>query len=372
MDINVLLVEDNESDYRLTKEMVNDLNLQSKSTVFLSRVGSFSELEYFFSKNENIDLVLLDLGLPESQGIETFINFKNKYNQFPIVVYTGIDNIFIGTELLENGADDYLSKNDSSTSILFKTIIINIERYKLKKKLKDNESMLIEQSRSAAMGDMISIIAHQWKQPLAVLSMIANNIKADVQLDECTKESLIEYSENLNEQIQHLSNTVNDFINYFKTNKTKEKCTLTNIINGTVKLIEKSLKAHDIKYFICITEDIELEIIPNELSHALINIINNAEDSLIQNNISNKQISIEVKKIDDIALIQISDNAGGIKDDIIDKIFDPYFTTKGKLNGTGLGLYISKTIIQEHFKGKIEFENISDGAQFTIKIPLNT
>ncbi|MEA3354311.1 MAG: ATP-binding protein [Campylobacterota bacterium] len=240
---------------------------------------------------------------------------------------------------------------------------------KLKDELKDNEELMISQSRSAAMGEMISMIAHQWKQPLSILSMIANNMKADYDLDDFKIENINNYYNEISEQIQHLAKTIDDFKDFFKPNKEKVLVDISSIIYDSLKIIGKSLENNNIEIVLDLNETRKLETYPNEFIHVMINIIKNAKDVLMQREIKDKEIHISTKSNNNF-IIEIEDNAGGIPDDIIDKIFDPYFTTKDELNGTGIGLYMTKTIIENHFKGKIKVENTKLGAKFTIILPI--
>jgi len=243
------------------------------------------------------------------------------------------------------------------------------EKIKLKQELKDKEEIMMAQSRHAAMGEMISMIAHQWRQPISVISMDANNILVDVALDILDKEELKKTSEDIINQTQELSKTIDDFREFFRPNKDPEEILLKTILDDALHVIGKSLENHNIKVILDIDESIEIRTFSRELMQVMINIIKNAKEALIEKEKSEKYIKINFYRANQCVHLEFSDNGEGIDDNIITEIFDPYFTTKGERNGTGLGLYISKTIIEKHLKGIIKAYNKEEGACFSIELP---
>lgn len=231
-------------------------------------------------------------------------------------------------------------------------------------------SHMLQQSRLAQMGEMISMIAHQWRQPLASISAIAGTLTLDVMMDEYKKEFFQERLEAITGLAQHLSSTINDFRSFFKEKKNSETITLDNMVDLSLKIIGPTLLSKNIEVEKKIGVGISLTTYPNEVKQVLLNLLKNAEEALEENNPSNAKISIHGHIKDDIVCLQVEDNAGGIPEDIIQKIFDPYFSTKIKKDGTGLGLYMSKTIIEEHCEGKIEVQNTENGVSFKLFFPL--
>ena len=228
---------------------------------------------------------------------------------------------------------------------------------------------MIAQSRHAAMGEMISMIAHQWRQPLSVISMGANNIIADIELEMVDNETLRSGAVEILEQTQELSKTIDDFKNFFRPVKTVEKVLPESIIDEVIKVVGKSLENHEIEVVVEFKNGKKIETYSRELMQVFINIIKNAKEALVDNDIKNKKIIISIIDANDVVEIKISDNAGGVPVDIIDKIFNPYFSTKNEKNGTGLGLYMSKIIVEKHLNGIIEVNNENDGACFKIELP---
>ncbi len=229
-------------------------------------------------------------------------------------------------------------------------------------KNRDKEQHLIAQSRLAQMGEMISMIAHQWRQPLSAISSASSAITLKAHLNKLDDKTAIELSNHISEYSQYLSSTINDFRNFFNPDKKKKNINLTKLVEDSLKIIEISLiNIELIKKF---NSDITFHTFPNEIKQVILNIIKNAEDILIDNMVKDPTIYIET---DNNTLI-ISDNGGGIPDDIIDNIFDPYFSTKMEKNGTGLGLYMSKLIIEKHCKGRLSVSNNEYGAIFVIEL----
>jgi PAS domain S-box-containing protein len=236
--------------------------------------------------------------------------------------------------------------------------------------LKAKDKFIISQSRHAAMGEMISMIAHQWRQPITTISMIANNIMLDIDLDEVDNDSFKAYSQSILVQTAHLSSTIEDFRNFFKQDKELSEVTIDQIIKNALGIVQNSLDSNDIELIRNINSQSKVSVYARELAQVFINIINNSRDVLIERKIDKKEIMVSVNDyIDDYVTICICDNGKGIDDDVIDRIFEPYFTTKDK-NGTGLGLYMCKMIIEEHINGTIYAENNESGVCFIIKIPL--
>ncbi len=239
----------------------------------------------------------------------------------------------------------------------------------LEEEIKEKDKVMMTQSRSAAMGEMISMIAHQWRQPLAVISMDANNILADIELDMVEQESLKEISVEIIEQTNELSKTIDDFKEFFKPVKESEMVLVEEVIKKAFSVVGKSLENNNVAVRKIFSSKQEIDTYSRELMQVFINILNNAKEVLIEKNVQTKEILIELEDTEDTIIIKICDNAGGIPDSIIDKIFEPYFSTKDAKTGTGLGLYMSKTIIEKHLSGTLRVVNTHEGACFIIELP---
>ena len=238
-----------------------------------------------------------------------------------------------------------------------------------KKLVLQQQEQLIAQSRHAAMGEMISMIAHQWRQPLATISAITTGISMDISLGGLEEKGLVKKIEGISKQVQHLSCTVDDFRDFFKPTKGVENTYVNALVEEAVKLLEHRL---DQKVQITYTQKIDLclALYRNELVQVIINILNNACDAFDETGVKIPCIIISEYIEDDMIIIEIGDNAGGIDEKTLAHVFDPYFSTKTK-NGTGLGLYMSKTIVEDHQKGSLEVFNQNQGAMFKISLPIS-
>jgi len=240
-----------------------------------------------------------------------------------------------------------------------------------------NEQM-IAQSKLAQMGEMLSMIAHQWRQPLGAINMTIINIKTklasrkyDFSQDTERKQFLgfLETKhKNIEDHIQFLSNTMDDFSDFFKPSAEKKLISITSPINKTLKIVEKSLESKNIKIISDFKTSNEVLVHENKLTQVILNIIKNSEDNFIEKNTPNPQINISTDQNKETYIISISDNGGGIPKDILPRIFEPYFSTKLERSGTGLGLYMSKVIIEKHSNGTLHVNNTKDGACFEIAL----
>ena len=236
------------------------------------------------------------------------------------------------------------------------------------KKQKAQEEILIHQSRSAEIGEMINNIAHQWRQPLNNLSLTIQNIGFKYENDVLTKEELNETIDKSKMIINSMSNTINTFRNFFEPTKNKNLFKVEHSIENTLEILSSTLRFYNIEVVKEIIDDVEIYDYENEFSQVLLNIITNARDALVSNKIEKPIIKVNVSKIENNVIVKIKDNANGIKEEIIDRIFEPYFTTKGKGNGTGIGLYMSKLIIEKNMNGKLTVKNDNNGAVFIITL----
>ncbi len=262
-----------------------------------------------------------------------------------------------------------IMEQEHEVMILEGVILDNNARKKAEEALKEQEKLIMAQSRLAAMGEMISMIAHQWRQPLTVIAMNANNMLLDIVLDNFDVNTIEEHSHTIVDQTIYLSKTIDDFRNFFKPDKSLSKVTMKHVIEETLIIVKESLRNHNIKVETTYDSLSEVDAYPRELMQVFVNIINNAKDALILQEKEDMWITIHIYEDATHVITEVCDNAGGIDTEIITKIFDPYFTTKENQNGTGLGLYMSKMIIDKHLDGTIEASNGEAGACFKVKLP---
>ncbi len=238
---------------------------------------------------------------------------------------------------------------------------------------KKAENALAQQARMVQMGEMLSMIAHQWRQPLNAISLTSANLKLQFDFDEFNfktdagitqcKEEFTQKLGDIEEYVETLSSTIDDFKDFYSTDKKSTLVKLEDIIEKSLAIIGVSFSRNSVLITKRYSSNEKVEMYENEVMQVLLNILNNAHDNFIEKKTQDPEITITTEG----KTISICDNGGGIKDEIIEKVFDPYFSTKSDKNGTGLGLYMSKTIIQEHHKGKISVKNIDAGVCFRVE-----
>ena len=233
-------------------------------------------------------------------------------------------------------------------------------------KSRQKDSILIHNSKLAQMGEMMSMITHQWRQPLSAISAASTGLQVKIELDKYDEKLFLNSLEKIEEYVHHLSDTINDFTKFFKPSKRKEETTLENLISKALFIISSTFVKNSIEVETNYKNNATLITYSNEVIQVLINILKNAEVILLKRKIPNPKILINSYEKENKKYIEIIDNAGGIDEDIIDKIFDSYFTTKDSDDSTGLGLYMSKFIIEDSCNGSIRVENSNGGAKFTI------
>ena len=219
------------------------------------------------------------------------------------------------------------------------------------------------------MGEMIGNIAHQWRQPLSAISTIASSMTVKKQMNILDDEVFYKNIDSIIQKVMFLSDTIDTFRNFIKSETKITNLNLATTIKETLNIVEATLKQEDINLELNINDNISYEGYHGELSQVLINLLNNAKDALLSNNIKNKIIKLDLFKKDNKIFITILDNAGGIPLDIINKIFDPYFTTKHKSQGTGIGLYMCKKLLTQR-DCNIYVKNENNGAKFYIELPI--
>jgi len=235
------------------------------------------------------------------------------------------------------------------------------------KKRMENEYLLMQQSKLATMGEMIGHIAHQWRQPLSQLGGIFMNIDSAMEFNELTPKYINEKMKKANELIKYMSYTIDDFRHFFEPNHNKKYFDLAQYIQSAINIIQASLTYSHIELeVISPKEPIFIDGYPSEFAQVILNLLDNAKDVLLERNVKNPKIIIKTTVDDKFVYIKVKDNGGGIEEKNIDKIFDIYFTTKAKKGGSGLGLYMSKLIIESKSMGEISVYNGKNGAVFSI------
>lgn len=242
------------------------------------------------------------------------------------------------------------------------------QRLRALQELREKEQLLIQQSRMAAMGEMIGFIAHQWRQPLNNLGLIVQELARSYKRGAFTQEYLDDSTARAMQLIMQMSQTIDDFRNFFRVEKEKVPFRLNDVLAKTIKLVEASFREIDLHIDVLGEDAVDAQGYPNEYSQVLLNILLNARDVCLERHVEQSRVFIRVFRDNDRAVMTIADNAGGISEENIGRIFDPYFTTKGPDRGTGVGLYMAKTIIEKNMNGLLSVRNTAEGAEFRIEV----
>ncbi|CZE48111.1 sensor histidine kinase [Campylobacter geochelonis] len=286
--------------------------------------------------------------------------------------------LFVLTVLMVNFIFTYLTskleKSEAKLLVLNKNLAKEVKiqseaKFEILKKsmkeAKEKEQMMLHQARLATIGEMIANIAHQWRQPLTALGAIFIYLDMFFEKNDLKNEKISQKISSANSLLSFMSNTIDDFRNFYKTNKTKEIFFLSEVINQAIGIFSGSLKNYAISLKLDIN-DSKIYAFKNELAHVIVNLISNSKDAFLEKDIKDRTIMIKTYIILDEIHLEIIDNAGGIDESILSKIFEPYFSTKDKKFGTGMGLYISKIIVENSINGKILATNIKNGMKFEI------
>jgi len=303
------------------------------------------------------------MSLDITSSIAIFLFFSLIANILAIVLGKQIDRFF-------KQYNQEIKEKTVELEQLNKTLELRVEKEVVKRA--EQERLLIEKSKFIALGEMISNIAHQWRQPLSELSAIIMNIKFRYIMGKMNEKIMNEKSKDAEVLLDYMSNTIDDFRNFFSPQRDKKHFGIKNSLENVLKIIGKTIKDQKIEIHINLKEDSQILGYQNEFEQALLNILSNAKDTLGELGNLEKTIEITISREDNQALINIDDNGRGIKTMPIEKIFEPYFSTKWNANGTGIGLYMSKMIIEKNMRGKLLATNRDIGARFTILVPIDT
>ncbi|CAI6149807.1 MAG: Sensor protein FixL [uncultured Sulfurimonas sp.] len=283
--------------------------------------------------------------------------------------YRSFEWLHVGKEHKEFWCEIVLTKIHLEGLDLLHGVWRDISHRKELELIRNKDKQILHQSCLAQMGEMISMIAHQWRQPLSAIASASALINLKAQLNKLDKETALEVSQNIANYTQHLSATIDDFRDFFKQDKEQDTTNFTYLVKSVFSIIRSTLENNNIAVIEELNCKDSFMAYSNELKQVIINLVSNAQDVLVEKKVQSAYIKLKSYSDDENYILEISDNGGGISEDVIDKIFNPYFSTRHKQDGTGLGLYMSKTIVEEHCRGKLSCYNTSDSACFKVELP---
>lgn len=306
------------------------------------------------------------------------IQALNKRGENPKFTGDDSDMVLVASEyfalLIENAKfhermDALLSEKTQELEVLNRHLESRVES--ALDEISHKDKLLVMHGRQAAMGEMIGVIAHQWKQPMSAINIVASLIQSEIEMGEgMNTDKALRYLDELMNLNEFMSRTVDDFRNFFNPNKIRKSAMLSDVADEVLNLLQKQLMQEKIVVDMDFRIENPILIYKNEIIHVILNILKNALDVLSEQAGKEGRILIEGREEEGCQVLEISDNGGGISEENMDKVFAHYFSTKDEKSGTGLGLYISKIIIEEHSKGRISVSNTDEGAKFTVWLPV--
>ena len=379
-DLRILYVEDNIDTREMTQILLED---------FFDEIVVAVDGEDGYEKfiNNDIDLIITDINMPKMNGLEMAQKIKNVDIDVPILIFSAYSDADNFVKAIKVGVDGYLVKPIDIMQFQ-QTLTKCTKDIKLKKEneeykalletkvqkqieiLRHKDKILLEQAKFVAMGEMIDIIAHQWKQPLNTIVMNASMLNYALKKEpNIQKEDFIECYDNLNIQVDSLLSTLDEFRNFFRPTSDAKETSLKEIITSTLLLLKDELISNQIEIQSQCASDLFIKVNANDIKQLIINIVTNAKDEIVKSNLEadNRNIEILCTLEDDAIVIKIKNSGDGIKEDILDKIFEMNFTTKDEIGGTGIGLYMC-ALICEKYGANIKASN-DNGAVFTVTFP---
>lgn len=378
IDKTLLYVEDEQL---IAEEMTDILELEVKEIIW-AKNGKEGLEKY---EKYNPDIIMTDINMPIMNGIEMLTKIRENNSDIPIIVLSAYNDTEYFIKTIEQNVSGYILK-PIYLKQLFNVLNDTVEKLDLIKEnqeyknylehkvdeqislLRRKDKILQLQSKHAAMGEMIDAIAHQWKQPIHMIKMNTELLGFDYDDGVLNKKTIEEFQGKTYSYIDHILSTLEEFRRFLRPDKKTMHFNAKNAIDSVLLLLKDELVKYNIEVNIKVENDIEIDAIENEFKHVILNIINNAKDAFVDNDIlEQREINIILKDEKKLHTIFVCDNAGGIPENIINTVFDANMTTKDESKGTGIGLYMSKQII-EKIGGEISVENIKNGVCFKISL----
>lgn len=372
-------------------DLVSDDNLIDfnllQATNGLDGINQFKNL---FDQGISIPVCIVDMRMPNGiDGLETSLRLKQIDPYVHIIIATAYSDRSEKEILASLKSNIYYVRKPFNSEEIYQLVYslsISYEATKtihmlnsdLEKRVEEEieknrqkDSLLLHQAKLASMGEMIGNIAHQWRQPLNIISMMFQKMHRQYKNGNLNDEIADQMLHQAMDTIHHMSQTIDDFRGYFEPNKEKKEYSVLKTIQESISLVVDSFTLSNISIELINQEDAMLLGYSEDLKQVLMNLLNNSKDAITSNTITGGYVTFELSTDDDSVSLIFTDNGGGIPSEYLDKIFEPYFTTKHKSQGTGIGLYMSKRIIDERIGGSISVTNHSTGACFIIHIPIH-
>lgn len=361
---SVLIIDDVEDNIYSLKLLLEDFDINIFSA--LSANDGITIL-----MKENIDLIFCDIQMPDIDGFQfiEYIKGIEKLKDIPTIFITGIyDKDSYQEKGYELGAIEYISKPIDDV-LLTSKLKVYIDLFHKNKKtnesLENANKLVLHNTKMASIGEMIGVISHQMKQPLNVLSLYCDDIKFSYDYDELDRESIEDFSVNTKKQIHHMRDTIDGFLSFFNPDKEQKNFYIEDSLSSCIDLVSSHLDKNKVSLTRSIKSNFLLSGVEMELTQVVMNLLTNSIQAFNERNIPDRKIIIETYEENNKIFLTVLDNAGGIQEENLEKLFDPYYTTK--TDGTGIGLYMVKLIIKNSFKGNLSLENTNLGVKFILE-----
>ncbi len=358
-NLSILFMEDDYGFLSAQKELLES---------FFAKVEIVSNSEdglFKYRESGRFDIVIIDLTMQKMNTLALCADIKaQSASQYILALFANSDTAKL-ISAIDIGVDSFLLKPVNSAMFFDRLLKISqiINGSLAKEMVGELERTLIKQSRAASMGEMLGVIAHQLKQPLNAINLLALNIK---KFSEPSDENINKNAKSIMQQVSFMSSTIDSFANFLKPSKISRKFSLKGSIDDVLTIMSAILNVKNITVLQNIDEAVCLFGHQKEFNQAMLNIISNAVDAFCTKS-GQKEVLIESRIVGSKLFLSVEDNAGGVREDVLKRIFEPYVTTKGE-SGTGLGLNITKKILEEYFGGTINVHNTNRGAKFVIEL----
>ncbi len=353
-DKNILVVDDNNTNILLMEAILSEEGFTNIHTA-IGAIPAYEVLE-----KQEIDIILMDVMMPDIDGLDALqaILSNVKYERIPVVMVTATDDDDTLKKSFELGAVDFVRKPLNQVELIARiTTILQSQ---------EKDSMILQHSRFDAMEEIIGMLAHQWRQPLSIINAIVSTIQTQKELSILSDEELSSSLNNILEYTDTLSHMITTFSEFFKSDLPATRSNPNDAICEALNLVQESVEQSQISIRLDLDELQSITYVQNQLIQVLSNIIINAKEAHLRNHVEEPYIQISSFMQNNKINILIEDNAGGISEEIIGFIFEPYFSTKIEKNGKGLGLYLARTILTQQLGGKISVSSQDGKSKFLL------
>jgi len=379
-DLKIMFVEDEES----VRESLYDILKRLFSNIIVAKDGQEGVAKCM---SEKPDIVITDINMPVMSGLDMVKEIKKSDLSLPIIFLSASTDVKHFSQAVNLNADGFVLKplvHSHLLEVIEKTVD-NIIARKLAQKYKneletrveeemkkniETVKMLKQQSKLAQMGEMIGAVIHHWRQPLSIINQITQDISDTYRYGELDEAYIDESTEKILYQVRYLFDNIEDLRSFFKPDKAKKEFSVIHIFEAVLTFMKKHFLSNGIEIDIVEKQkEINLFGYSDEFKQVIINLLSNSKEAFLRNpDIKNKKVYVEIAQDDDFTTVMIKDNAGGVDEEVLEHIFEAYYTTKAEVEGAGIGLFISKVIIENSFGGSISARNADDGAEFLIRL----